>query len=61
MSNQEDSCKVMTDLEAELEQLSCALHEKGEELRDIIKDEKCRKEAELQVWDLIFFIYHFLM
>ncbi|XP_008324388.1 FSD1-like protein isoform X3 [Cynoglossus semilaevis] len=45
---QEDSCKVMTDLEAELEQLSCALHEKGEELRDIIKDEKCRKEAELQ-------------
>ncbi|XP_040014106.1 FSD1-like protein isoform X3 [Xiphias gladius] len=45
---QEESCKVMSDLEAELEQLSSALEEKGAELRDVIKEERRRKEAELQ-------------
>uniref|UniRef100_A0A4W6CLJ9 Fibronectin type III and SPRY domain containing 1-like n=1 Tax=Lates calcarifer TaxID=8187 RepID=A0A4W6CLJ9_LATCA len=45
---QEESCKVMSDLEAELGQLSSTLEEKGAELRGIIKEEKCRKEAELQ-------------
>ncbi|XP_058473707.1 FSD1-like protein isoform X1 [Solea solea] len=45
---QRESCKVMTDLEEELELLSSALHERGEELRDIIREEKHRKEAELQ-------------
>ncbi|XP_022624145.1 FSD1-like protein [Seriola dumerili] len=45
---QGESCKVMSDLEAELEQLSSALEEKGAELRYIIKEEKRRKEAELQ-------------
>ncbi|TNN48993.1 hypothetical protein EYF80_040820 [Liparis tanakae] len=47
-SNQEESCNVTTELEAELEQLSSALAEKGAELRDVIKEEKQRKEAELQ-------------
>ncbi|GLD56890.1 FSD1-like protein, partial [Lates japonicus] len=45
---QEESCKVMSDLEAELGQLSSTLEEKGAELRGVIKEEKCRKEAELQ-------------
>ncbi|XP_069369819.1 FSD1-like protein isoform X1 [Paralichthys olivaceus] len=45
---QEESCKVTSDLEAELEQLHSALNEKGEELRDAIKEERHRKEAELQ-------------
>uniref|UniRef100_A0A3B4XB42 FSD1-like protein n=1 Tax=Seriola lalandi dorsalis TaxID=1841481 RepID=A0A3B4XB42_SERLL len=45
---QGESCKVMSDLEAELEQLSSALEEKGAELRYIIREEKRRKEAELQ-------------
>ncbi|XP_042084305.1 FSD1-like protein isoform X2 [Haplochromis burtoni] len=45
---QEESCKVMSDLEAELEKLNSALEEKGAELRYIIKEEKQRKEAELQ-------------
>ncbi|KAM4528580.1 FSD1-like protein isoform 2-T2 [Odontesthes bonariensis] len=45
---QDESCKVMSELEAELEQLSSALEEKGAQLRDIIKAEKQRKEAELQ-------------
>lgn len=49
LSNQEESCKVMSDLEAELEQLSSALEEKGAELRYVIKEERRRKEAELQV------------
>lgn len=39
----------MSDLEAELELLRSALEEKGVELHDIIKEEKLRKEAELQV------------
>ncbi|XP_010788725.1 FSD1-like protein isoform X4 [Notothenia coriiceps] len=45
---QEESCKVMSELEAELEQLSSALDEKGAGLCDVIKEEKRRKEAELQ-------------
>ncbi|XP_074473645.1 FSD1-like protein isoform X2 [Sebastes fasciatus] len=45
---QEESCQVMSELEAELEQLSSALEEKGAGLRDVIKEEKQRKEAELQ-------------
>ncbi|TMS00879.1 FSD1-like protein [Larimichthys crocea] len=45
---QEESCKVMSDLEAELELLRSILEEKGAELRCIIKEEKLRKEAELQ-------------
>lgn len=39
----------MSDLEAELEQLRSTLEEKGAELRDIIREETQRKEAELQV------------
>ncbi|XP_051794890.1 FSD1-like protein isoform X3 [Acanthochromis polyacanthus] len=45
---QEESYKVMSDLEAELEQLRSVLEEKGAELRHIIKEEQQRKEAELQ-------------
>nr|XP_020478124.1 FSD1-like protein isoform X1 [Monopterus albus]XP_020478125.1 FSD1-like protein isoform X1 [Monopterus albus] len=45
---QEESCKVMSDLEVELGELSAALEEKGAELRDVIQEEKQRKEAELQ-------------
>uniref|UniRef100_A0AAV2ISV7 non-specific protein-tyrosine kinase n=1 Tax=Knipowitschia caucasica TaxID=637954 RepID=A0AAV2ISV7_KNICA len=45
---QEESCRVMSELEAELEQLSSALEERGAELRaDIIQSQQ-RKEAELQ-------------
>ncbi|XP_075934394.1 FSD1-like protein isoform X1 [Anarhichas minor] len=44
---QEESCKVMSELEAELEQLNSALEEKGAALRDVIKEAKQRKEAEL--------------
>ncbi|XP_041667767.1 FSD1-like protein [Cheilinus undulatus] len=44
----DESCKVMMELEAELEQLSSALETKGAELRGIIKEEKQRKEVELQ-------------
>lgn len=49
LSNQEESCKVMSELEAELQLLSSALDDKGAELCGIIKDETQRKEAELQV------------
>ncbi|XP_038127941.1 FSD1-like protein isoform X2 [Cyprinodon tularosa] len=45
---QEESCKVMSELEVELEKLSSALEERGAQLRDIIKEEKQRKEAELE-------------
>ncbi|XP_073334629.1 FSD1-like protein isoform X2 [Pagrus major] len=45
---QEESCKVMSELEAELQLLSSALDDKGAELRGIIKEETQRKEAELQ-------------
>ncbi|XP_040915462.1 FSD1-like protein isoform X2 [Toxotes jaculatrix] len=45
---QEQSCKVMSDLEVELDQLSSALHERVAELRDAITEEQHRKEAELQ-------------
>lgn len=45
---------MMSDLEAELEKLNSALEEKGAELRYIIKEEKQRKEAELQVETLFF-------
>lgn len=38
----------MSDLEVELGELSAALEEKGAELRDVIQEEKQRKEAELQ-------------
>lgn len=44
----------MSDLEAELEKLNSVLEEKGAELRYIIKEEKQRKEAELQVETLFF-------
>uniref|UniRef100_A0A3Q0SR92 Fibronectin type III and SPRY domain containing 1-like n=1 Tax=Amphilophus citrinellus TaxID=61819 RepID=A0A3Q0SR92_AMPCI len=39
---------VMSELQAEIEQLYTALEERGAELRDIIKEEKQRKEMELQ-------------
>uniref|UniRef100_A0A1A8LXH5 Fibronectin type III and SPRY domain containing 1-like n=1 Tax=Nothobranchius pienaari TaxID=704102 RepID=A0A1A8LXH5_9TELE len=45
---QEESCKVMSELEEELEKLSSALKERGAELGDIINKEKQRKEAELE-------------
>lgn len=45
----------MSDLEMELDQLSSALNDKGEELRNIITEERCRKEAELQVDNYILF------
>ncbi|XP_076614937.1 FSD1-like protein isoform X3 [Chaetodon auriga] len=48
MGLQEESYKVMSDLEVELERLSSALEEKGAELRSVIKEEKQRKDAELQ-------------
>ncbi|MEQ2276198.1 hypothetical protein XENORESO_015429, partial [Xenotaenia resolanae] len=38
----------MSELEVELEKLSSALEERGVQLRDIIKEETQRKEAELQ-------------
>lgn len=40
---------MMSELEAELELLRSTLDEKGVGLRDIIKEEKQRKESELQV------------
>nr|XP_046230698.1 FSD1-like protein isoform X2 [Scatophagus argus] len=46
---QEESCKVISELEAELELLSSALDEKRAELHGDIKEEKQRKEAELQL------------
>lgn len=46
---QEESCKVSSDLEVELELLRTTLETKGAELHDIIKGETQRKEAELQV------------
>ena len=49
LSNQEESCKVMSELEAELQLLSSTLDDKGAELCGIIKEETQRKEAELQV------------
>lgn len=49
MSNQEESCKVTSELEEEIEKLSSALDEKAAELRDAIMQETQRKEAELQV------------
>ncbi|KAI3362534.1 hypothetical protein L3Q82_012836, partial [Scortum barcoo] len=45
---QEESCKVMTELEVELELLNSALEVKGAELRGVINEEKQRKETELQ-------------
>nr|XP_040053358.1 LOW QUALITY PROTEIN: FSD1-like protein [Gasterosteus aculeatus aculeatus] len=45
---QEESLKVTTELEAELEHLSSTLEETGAALRDAIKEEKQRKEAGLQ-------------
>ncbi|KAM7368504.1 hypothetical protein PAMP_012843 [Pampus punctatissimus] len=45
---QEESCKVTSELEAELERLSSALDYKGVELRGAIEEEKQRKEAALQ-------------
>nr|XP_033503089.1 FSD1-like protein [Epinephelus lanceolatus] len=45
---QEESCKVMSELEAELEKLSSALEERGAWLRSVIEEEKQRKDAELQ-------------
>lgn len=56
----------MSDLEAELEKLNSALEEKGAELRYIIKEEKQRKEAELQVETLflsgaLYFLVYYLV
>lgn len=48
---QEESCKVSSDLEAELELLRTTLEMKGAELQDVIQGESQRKEAELQVRD----------
>lgn len=48
-SDQEESCKVLSELEAELELLRTTLEMKGVELQDTIKGEKQRKETELQV------------
>lgn len=48
---------MMSELEAELEQLSSALEERGAQLRDIIREEKQRKEAELQVQIVVFFFF----
>uniref|UniRef100_A0A1A7XDC2 Fibronectin type III and SPRY domain containing 1-like n=1 Tax=Iconisemion striatum TaxID=60296 RepID=A0A1A7XDC2_9TELE len=45
---QEESCKVMSELEEELEKLNSALKERGAQLGDIINKEKQRKEAELE-------------
>ncbi|XP_042337052.1 FSD1-like protein, partial [Plectropomus leopardus] len=45
---QEESCKVMSELEAELEKLCSALEERGVWLRDVIREETQRKETELQ-------------
>ncbi|XP_055081614.1 FSD1-like protein [Periophthalmus magnuspinnatus] len=45
---QEESCRVMSELEEELEQLSSALEERGTELRAAIVQSQQRKEAELQ-------------
>ncbi|XP_075993469.1 FSD1-like protein isoform X2 [Genypterus blacodes] len=45
---QAESCRVMSDLEAEIEQLRSTLEEKGAELCTAIKEEQQRKEAELQ-------------
>lgn len=58
----------MSELEVELELLRSTLEEKGVGLRDIIKEEKQRKEAELQVkkthlhffFSFIFYFYIFL-
>lgn len=47
--NQDESCKVTSDLEAELELLRSTLEDKGAELRDVIREETQRKGAELQV------------
>lgn len=66
VSDQEESCKVISELEAELELLSSTLEEKGGELHDIIKEEKQRKEVELQVMKYLVFpsilcFVHFLL
>ncbi|XP_067340816.1 FSD1-like protein isoform X2 [Channa argus] len=45
---QEESCKVTSELEMELERLRSTLDEKGVELRDIIREETQHKEGELQ-------------
>ncbi|KAK2818473.1 hypothetical protein Q5P01_024034 [Channa striata] len=45
---QEESCKVTSELEAELERLHSTVDEKGEELRNTIREEMLRKEGELQ-------------
>lgn len=50
----------MSELEAEIEQLNYALEQRGAELRDIIKQEKQRKEAELQVFTLIDLFFCFI-
>lgn len=49
LSNQEESRKVISELDLEIELLRSTLEKKGVELRDIIQEEKQRKEAELQV------------
>ncbi|XP_023816666.1 FSD1-like protein isoform X2 [Oryzias latipes] len=45
---QEESSKVIVELEAELEQLRAALEERGAQLHEIIKKEEQRKKAELK-------------
>ncbi|XP_061590569.1 FSD1-like protein isoform X1 [Cololabis saira] len=48
MGLQEESCKVMSELETELELLSSTLEDRGRQLQENIREEKERKEAELQ-------------
>ncbi|XP_029024099.1 FSD1-like protein isoform X2 [Betta splendens] len=45
---QDESCKVTSELELEMEKLSSALEEKGVELREAIVEETQRKKLELQ-------------
>ncbi|RVE66212.1 hypothetical protein OJAV_G00124770 [Oryzias javanicus] len=45
---QDESCKAMMELEAELDQLRSSLEERGAELREMIKGEEQRKKAELK-------------
>lgn len=47
---------MSSDLEVELEHLRTTLETKGAELHDIIKGEKQRKEAELQVIEILSFL-----
>ncbi|KAF6718770.1 FSD1-like protein [Oryzias melastigma] len=45
---EEESCKAMVELEAELDQLRSSLEERGAQLCEMIKEEEQRKKAELK-------------